>query len=152
MSGWGALRKCIYYSSEPWLESMDQATNTAVQALRRNIEDLLSKWPAQAAAGMGRPHSISLFSLPTPSPPFAFPHPCFLRPPFGNLYCRRRNGTLPPKNHQYHARGVTKIVNLILMQRGKRFFFCFSCSATLKILIFCTPLRWNAQKKTCVLR
>ena len=45
------------------------------------------------------------------------------------------------KNRSFFAIGVAKVKILTLMLRGKHYFFCFSWSATLNILIFATPLR-----------
>ena len=45
------------------------------------------------------------------------------------------------KKCSFYVRGVAKIKILTLMLRGSRFVFCFSCSATLNILILVTPLR-----------
>ena len=45
------------------------------------------------------------------------------------------------KNRSFYVRGVAKIEILTLMLRESRFFCCFSCSATLEILILVTPLR-----------
>ena len=41
----------------------------------------------------------------------------------------------------FYVRGVAQMEILTLMLRENRFFFCFSCSATLNILILVTPLR-----------
>ena len=45
------------------------------------------------------------------------------------------------KKCSFYVRGVAKMEILTLMLREGRFFFCFSCSATLNILILVTPLR-----------
>ena len=45
------------------------------------------------------------------------------------------------QNRSFFAIGVAKVKILSLMLLGKHYFFCFSCSVRVDILIFETPLR-----------
>merc|ERR1719235_993758 len=65
------------------LESMEQATNAGVQSLRKNIEDLLSKF--QAAGVLGRPTPDALaWTRPMPQQLGAAPSDQLLQWPVPN--------------------------------------------------------------------